>query len=128
MKIAISSSGDRQESQIDFRFGRCPFFAVVEAEGGEIKSFRVVRNEAASMGGGAGISAAQTVANERPDAVITVNMGPRAFDVLSRLGIKIYRGSGTVESAVKDLLEGKLQTLESASGPMNAGRHGKGWE
>ncbi|MBW3002788.1 NifB/NifX family molybdenum-iron cluster-binding protein [Candidatus Woesearchaeota archaeon] len=122
MKIAISSSGEDLDSQIDPRFGRCPFFMIVEIEDKKIKDSKPIKNEAMMQGGGAGITAAQVVGNAGAEAVIAVNYGPRAFGVLSELDIEMYQGvQGTVKENVQQLIDGKLEKLEAATGPMGMG-------
>jgi len=122
MKIAISSSGENLDSPIDPRFGRCPFFMIVEIEDKKIKDSNAINNTAMMQGGGAGITAAQVVGNAGAEAVIAVNYGPRAFGVLSELGIEMYQGvQGTVKENVQQLIEGKLKKLEAATGPMGMG-------
>jgi predicted Fe-Mo cluster-binding NifX family protein len=46
-----------------------------------------------SFGGGAGIQAAQTVANRGVEAVITGQIGPNAVRVLNSAGIAVYVGA-----------------------------------
>ena len=84
MKIAISSTGKDLEDNVDERFGRCPYFIIVEIENKKIKSSKTIENTATAQMGRAGISAAEIVANEKVEAIITVNIGPRAFDVFSQ--------------------------------------------
>ena len=90
MRIAISSTGKDLESQVDVRFGRCSYFIIAEVEGKEIKSSESIENTSAAQMGGAGITAAQMVADKKVDAIITGNMGPRAFTVFQQLGIEIH--------------------------------------
>ena len=126
MKIAISSTGKNLDSEVDVRFGRCPNFVIVEIEGKEIKSIKAIENTAMMQGGGAGITAAQIIGNESVNAVIGINLGPRAFDVLQKLGIEIYQGiRGTVKENVQQFIEGKLSKLGGATGPMGM-VHGPG--
>ena len=117
MKIAISSTGKDITSQVDVRFGRCPYFIIVDIEDKKVKNKKIVKNIAMAQGGGAGISAAEIVGNEKVDAVITVNMGPRAFDVLRQLGIKIYQSQGTVEGVIQKFINGKLEEIKAPTGP-----------
>jgi predicted Fe-Mo cluster-binding NifX family protein len=126
MKIAISSTGEGLESQVDARFGRCPYYVIVEIENKKIKNHKNVPNPAMTQGGGAGITAAQVVGNEKVDAVITVNMGPRSFGVLNQLGIDIYQGSGKIADAVQQFIDGKLTKITTATGPMYMGKPGQG--
>jgi len=54
MKVAISSTGKDLNAALDPRFGRCPYFVIVETED---MTFEVLANEAGASGGGAGIQA-----------------------------------------------------------------------
>jgi len=72
--------------------------------------------------GGAGIMAAQTVANEKVNAVISNSIGPRAFDILQQLGIEMYKAQGaTVKEAVDLFIQGKLSKI-NAPGMMGIGK------
>lgn len=66
MKMAISATGPDLDAQVDPRFGRCEYFVVVDLETELIES---LDNQAAMMSGGAGIQAAQMVANLGVDGV-----------------------------------------------------------
>ena len=121
MKIAISTTGKTLDSEIDARFGRCPYFLIVEIENKKIKNSKAIENTAAEQMGGAGITSAQLVANENVEAVITTNLGPRAFDVFSQFGIKVYQGQGKIKDAVKQFIEGKLTEITDSTGPQHMG-------
>lgn len=121
MKIAISSTGKTLESEVDVRFGRCGYFLIVDIEDGEVKSFEAIENNAKAQAGGAGITAGEIVANQKVDAVITVNLGPRAFSVFEQFGIEIYQGRGKIEEVVREFIEGKLDKLTNSTGPQHAG-------
>lgn len=112
MKLAISSSGKGIESEVDARFGRCPYFVIVEIENGEIKSEKTIENVGIKYERGAGVTAAQIVGNENVDAVITMNMGPRAVTVMKQLGIKVYFGRGKIKDVIKEFIEGKLEEMK----------------
>lgn len=127
MKVAVSSTGKGLDSQMDVRFGRCPNFVIVETENKEIKGSTDLENTAVSQPGGAGITAAELVGNQKVDAVIAGSIGPRAFSVLDQLGIAIYAGkAGTVRDNAEALLQEKLEKLSSPSGPMGFGSQGAG--
>lgn len=125
IKIAISSTGNDLESGVDSRFGRCPYFLIVEIEDGKIKEFKAIENTAAEQAGGAGITSAQIVANEEVKAVITTNVGPRAMGVFQQLEIEIYQGEGKIKEVIEKFLDEKLEKIENATGPMHRGL-GKG--
>ncbi len=122
MKIAVSSTGKDLESEVDVRFGRCPYFVVVEIKDKKIKDTKTIENTAAMQFGGAGVTSSQLVANEKIDAVITTNLGPRAFQVLSQLGIKIYKGQGKIKDVIRQFINGKLSETGEATGPMFMGK------
>jgi predicted Fe-Mo cluster-binding NifX family protein len=121
MKIAVSSSGKELDSQIDARFGRCPYFVIVDIENKEIKGSEAIENTSAVQMGGAGITAAQLVADRGVKTVITGNMGPRAFSVFEQLDIEVYQGTGTVKEAVEKLTKGELAKIGGPTGPMFMG-------
>ncbi len=121
MKIAVSSTGKTLESEVDPRFGRCSYFLIVEIENRKIKNMKAIENTAKEQMGGAGITAGEIVANEKPDAVITTNLGPRAFSVFGQFGIKIYRGQGKIKDVVQDFIDKKLTEMSGATGPMHMG-------
>ena len=121
MKVAVSSTGKDMNRQMDVRFGRCPNFVIVEIDGRKIKGSVPIENTSATQMGGAGITAAQIVADNGVKAVITGNMGPRAFSVFEQLEIGVYQGSGTVKEAVEGFIKGKLKRITGPTGPMHIG-------
>ncbi|MEA3248556.1 MAG: NifB/NifX family molybdenum-iron cluster-binding protein [Nanoarchaeota archaeon] len=121
MRIGISSTGKTLEDEIDAKFGRCNYFLMVEIENEKVKSVNAIENTAKAQMGGAGITAGEIVANQKVDAIITTNLGPRAFSVFDQMGIKIYRGQGKIKDAVQDFIDGKLEELTDATGPQHKG-------
>ena len=118
-KICVTSSGPTLESAVDPRFGRCAYFIIADTE---TYAFEAISNEAAMASGGAGVRAAQTVAAQNVEAVLTGSVGPNAFPALQDSGIKILVGiSGTVKSAIESYTGGSLQEL-ATPGPANVGK------
>jgi predicted Fe-Mo cluster-binding NifX family protein len=94
MKIGISSTGPSLNNQIDARFGRCDYFMIVDSE---TMAKQAIPNENVSATSGAGISAAQLMADKGVDIVLTGNVGPKAANVFDAAGIRVLTGmSGTV--------------------------------
>jgi predicted Fe-Mo cluster-binding NifX family protein len=87
MKIAISATGLHKESLLDRRFGRCDYFLIFNTETGD---YKVISNNGVSSGGGAGITAASQVIEENVSAIITGSLGPNAFELIDKAGIKAY--------------------------------------
>ncbi|MFA5015678.1 MAG: NifB/NifX family molybdenum-iron cluster-binding protein [Actinomycetota bacterium] len=107
MKVAITSSGPTLQSNVDPRFGRCPYYIIYDTEDG---SFKAVENKSSLAAGGAGIQAAQNISNIKVEAVVTGNVGPNAFRVLSAASIKIYSGAtGSVKDAIEKFKNGEYK-------------------
>jgi predicted Fe-Mo cluster-binding NifX family protein len=106
MKICVSATANNLDAQLDPRFGRCPYLVIVDSE---TMQFEAIPNVAADATGGAGIQAAQTIANRGVKVLITGNVGPNAFGALSAAGIEIVTGaSGTVREVVEKFKRGEL--------------------
>ncbi len=121
MKIAISSSGTALESNVDTRFGRCPYFIIFDTSD---DTFSHIENQSRQAMGGAGVQAAQIIVDQNIKAVITGNIGPNAYKVLSAASIKVYSGTaGPVENAIDKL---KKDELKSSKGPDVAPHFGTG--
>jgi predicted Fe-Mo cluster-binding NifX family protein len=121
MKIAISATGSTLDAEVDPRFGRCQYFIIVDPE---TMQFEALENSSAMAGGGAGISAAETMAGKGIEAVLTGNCGPNAYEVLSAAGIKVVTGvAGKVQDAIQNYKSGKLK---ASSQPNVAGHFGMG--
>lgn len=113
MKIAVSSSGQELNARVDPRFGRSPYFIIVEPE---TMQFEAVCNPNLSAMHGAGIQTAQMIANKGVSAVLTGNCGPNAFQTLSAAGIQVIVGiTGTVKDAVERYKKGELKPSSQAS-------------
>ena len=106
MKLCITSTGTSLDSNVDPRFGRCPYFIIYDTED---NTFESIENASREAMGGAGIQAGQLVASKCTGAVITGNFGPNAFRVLQAAKIKMYSGvSGTVREAIEKYKSGQL--------------------
>ena len=113
MKIAITSSGENLENEIDLRFGRAKGFIIYDLENNSFEFIDNVQNLEAVQG--AGIQAAQNVVNKDVDAVITGHCGPKAFKVLSTSDVKVYTvGEGKISEVIEKFKNGELQASYSA--------------
>jgi predicted Fe-Mo cluster-binding NifX family protein len=89
--------------------------------------FEAIPNMAAGVSGGAGIQAAQTIANKGAKLLITGNVGPNAFGALSAAGIEIVTGaSGTVREAVEKFKRGEFNTIDAPTVGGHFGMGGRG--
>ncbi|MBF0241305.1 MAG: NifB/NifX family molybdenum-iron cluster-binding protein [Desulfamplus sp.] len=114
MKVAVSSSGESLDSEIDLRFGRASYFLIVETD---TLDFEVKPNEQnMDLPQGAGIQAGKTVVNCGVEAIITGNCGPKAYNVLESAGVKVVTGvNGTVREVLEKFKKGELQYSVSAN-------------
>jgi predicted Fe-Mo cluster-binding NifX family protein len=119
LKIAVSSRGKTLDAQLDPRFGRCPYFVLVNSD---TLHFEVLENLGAEAMGGAGIQAAQSLVDKEVQAVIAGNVGPKAYQTLSAAGVEITVGaSGTVRDAILEFNRGSLIKLEKPTVPGHFG-------
>ena len=122
MKVAISSTGQELTSQVDPRFGRSPYFILINPE---TKQFQTIENPNVNAMGGAGIQTAQLVANNGIEVVLTGSCGPNAYQILQAAGVKVITGVvGTVVEAVEKFNSGQYQPT---SEPNVASHYGMGY-
>jgi predicted Fe-Mo cluster-binding NifX family protein len=122
MKIAVSATAPHLDADLDPRFGRCQYFLIVDTESME---FEAIENLAIMAPGGAGIQAAQLIAEKGAEAVITGGCGPNAYQVLSTAGIPVFVGaSGSVRDVVEAHRKGELSPIAAASTGPGAGMRG----
>lgn len=114
MKIAISSRGEELDAELDERFGRAAHFIVYDTEAGD--ATHIANTQNLELAQGAGIQAARTVINAGAGALVTGNVGPKAFRTLSAAGIEIYLSeSGTVKEAIDAFKAGRLKKVDGAN-------------
>ncbi|MFA6308877.1 MAG: NifB/NifX family molybdenum-iron cluster-binding protein [Clostridia bacterium] len=110
MKIAMPVDGKSMDSTVCISFGRTPYFLIYDTES---KESTFLDNSAAASQGGAGIKAAQTIADNKVGALLTPRCGENAANVLKAANTKIYK---TKNNSIKDNINafnsGKLTLLE----------------
>ncbi|MBN1160251.1 MAG: NifB/NifX family molybdenum-iron cluster-binding protein [Candidatus Diapherotrites archaeon] len=110
MKIAISVNTDDMDALVNPLFGRCAGFMIIEIEDGKVISHKFIPNPGKNQFGGAGTIAAQLVADNEINAIITGNVGPNALIALQSADIKIYTVSSIpIKDAIEAYLAGKLE-------------------
>ena len=119
MKIAITTVEPQLDAAVDPRFGRCPFFLIVETDD---MSFTPVENANQALGQGAGIQSAKLVADQGVKFVLTGNCGPNAHQTLSAAGISVILGcAGTARAVVEQFIAGGMQAAQGPNVPGHAG-------
>jgi len=107
MKVCITAQGATLESPAEDRFGRAPYFIVVESENG---SFEAIRNPYADGGGGVGPKAAQVLIANNVKALVSGQVGGNAKEVLAAAGIAMYayKAGGSVKDALDQFTKNTL--------------------
>ncbi len=114
MKVIVTARGESIDSQMDPRFGRAQYFVLVDTETNALTAHDNAQNLNAAQG--AGIQAAEKVANLGAEAVITGNAGPNAFRTLNAAGIKVYLCEPmTVADAIHKFKAGELKETAVAN-------------
>jgi predicted Fe-Mo cluster-binding NifX family protein len=119
--VAVSAAGADLDAVVDPRFGRCPYFVIVDTD---TMQFEAVPNTSQNAASGAGIQAAQIIVSKGARAVLTGNIGPNAYQALSAAGIHTITGAtGTIKEAVTKYKNGELKETDS---PTVGGHFGMG--
>ena len=120
MKIAIPVDEKDMVTNVCVSFGRTPYFLIYDTE---TKESTFIDNSAATSTGGAGIKAAQTIVDNKVNALLTPRCGENAADVLGAADIKIYKtNSISAKENINTFIAGKLPLLNE----IHAGFHGHG--
>jgi predicted Fe-Mo cluster-binding NifX family protein len=110
MKIVVTATDPSLDGAVDPRFGRCPYFVIVETDD---LAFEAMENPNVMLGGGAGIQSAQFMNEKGVRFVLTGNCGPNAYRTLSAAGIEVIVGcSGLVRDVVEQFKAGRLDAAD----------------
>jgi predicted Fe-Mo cluster-binding NifX family protein len=110
MKIAIASKGKTISSRVDDRFGRCPYFLVLDTQS---MTTETIENPGQKEKNAAGIRACQMLITKDIDALVVKNIGHNALVTLTGAGMDVYTvASGTVSAAIEKVKRGELTAAE----------------
>ena len=120
MKLALCAKGEGLKADFDQRFGRCPYFVIVDSETGNL--LESLPNASADAAGGAGPQAVQLLAKHQVEAVVLGNVGPNAATALEAANIKVYSSfEKTVEDSIKKYTAGSLKEVTQANTEQHSG-------
>ncbi len=123
MKVAITALGPELKDGVSTRFGRAPYFLIVETD--DLSLVESIENPNTSAGGGAGVQSAQLIVDRDVEIMLTGNCGPNAFQVFKAAGIKILVGAGgSIEETVEKFKAGDLEEAAGANVSSHAGLGG----
>lgn len=116
MKILLTVSSPDIHSPIDPRFGRGAYLLEVDSE---TQTWHAHPNPGVNASGGAGAQAAQFVAAQQAQAVISGDFGPNAFNALQAAGIAmfLYGETRTAQDAIEKFQAGLLEQVAAPTGP-----------
>jgi predicted Fe-Mo cluster-binding NifX family protein len=118
MKVAVSALGSSLDDRVDERFGRAALLLIVDDETLQTEVVDNTSNRDAMQG--AGLGAAEAIAQRGATSVITGHLGPKAFQALRLARIDGFDGSGmTVRDALAAFKSGQLARL--SEGEAHAG-------
>ncbi|MGB2895079.1 MAG: NifB/NifX family molybdenum-iron cluster-binding protein [Anaerolineales bacterium] len=108
MRIAISAqTNNGLESLVAQHFGRCPYFAIVDVEGTEVQTIKLIENPFF-----AGHEVGQVpgfIHEQKADVMLSGGMGGRAIQFFDGYGIDVATGAnGTVKAALEAYFAGGL--------------------
>ena len=121
MKLCVSATGKEMTAKVDGTFGRARYLLIIDTDTLEMEAFD---NTAADASQGAGIGAAQLIANKGADALLTGHVGPKAYTALESAGITIYEGASTgdtIQEAVNKFKQGSAKKSTEAGGEVICG-------
>ncbi len=120
MRIAIPVDEKMLESGVCPSFGRAPYFLLYHTVTGELL---FLDNEAAASRGGAGIRAAQVIADSGAKAVLVPRCGANAAEVLGKAEVLVYKTiPGTARENIEAFRKDELALLHD----FHEGFHGHG--
>jgi predicted Fe-Mo cluster-binding NifX family protein len=109
MIIAIPTEDKSLDKKVYPSFGRAPFFLLYNTD---TKESEFLDNSAVLNQGGAGIRAAQVIADNKATALITQRCGENAEKVLTGAQVLIYKATDvSIKENIDALEDGKLSLL-----------------
>ncbi|MFC1761987.1 NifB/NifX family molybdenum-iron cluster-binding protein [Planctomycetota bacterium] len=114
MKVAVTTQGQEMSSPLDPRFGRAQWIMVVDTDSGDFKVHDNTVN--LNIAQGAGIQTAKRVIDLEAVAIVTGNVGPKAFTTLNAANVEIFLARDTtVADAIEALKSGELESVSQAN-------------
>ena len=86
MKVAITSTGNTLESDVDQRFGRCTYFVIYDTES---KSVEYIPNPNKQISEGAGPASVQILAERGVNKIVSGDFGLKVKPLLDSLKVQM---------------------------------------
>jgi predicted Fe-Mo cluster-binding NifX family protein len=105
-KIAVTAAQPSLDAAVEPRFGRCPYFVLVDPETGAFEALKNTNTD----GRGAGVQSARMIASKGAKVLLTGKCGASAVRALSTERIEVVEGcSGTVREVIERYKAGELR-------------------
>ena len=101
MKVAITSTGNSPDSNLDSRFGRCAYFVIYDTES---RATEFIPNPNKENVEGAGPASAQLVASRGAKKVISGEFGAKVKSLFDSLQIQLIVLNDT-EKKISEIIE-----------------------
>ena len=117
MKLAIALKENDYNSFVDERFGRAPFFIIIDSD---TKEFEITENEAKDEATGAGLKAVKNLLKHEIDVIIAGEIGPKAGELIYDLEIPTFKFKDLekVDEIVNAFNENTLEKYDLSPKPM----------
>jgi predicted Fe-Mo cluster-binding NifX family protein len=111
MRVAVSADDSKGlDSVVSPHFGRCPYYVLVDLEGGEVTEVSAVQNPYYGQHQPGQVPG--FINSQGAQVMLAGGMGRRAISFFQEYGIQAATGaSGTVRHALEQYLGGALQGL-----------------
>jgi predicted Fe-Mo cluster-binding NifX family protein len=108
MRIAVSvETNNELDSVVSHHFGRCPYFAIVDLEGRDVKTVQIIENP--FYGNHRPGEVPGFIHQQGADVMLSGGMGGRAIQFFQQFGIEAATGAaGTVRQSLEQYLGGGL--------------------
>jgi predicted Fe-Mo cluster-binding NifX family protein len=122
MKIVLTTTSPNIQTALDPRFGRGAYLVTLDTD---TQVWEAHENPGVNASGGAGIMAAQFVAAQGAQAVLSGDFGPHAFAALqaAKVTMYLYGDSQSPLDAIDRLQARQLQAVSAAT--CDEGDHGR---
>ena len=102
--IAVASDGETLEAAVSHLAARGPYFLIVDSEGTLLDA---VENPFKDTRGGAGVSAANFLAEKNVTIIIAGNFGNKMIAALEAQDIAHFEFEGIAKDAIREVMEKK---------------------